>query len=149
MIKFYILKRNILLWAAAGLGLYWLIGRGSLAKRTKLLLKKITYSGGLRNPKLNLQFGVQNPTNQTGTISAVTGEVYVGSELIADFSSFGEIKIQPKSETTLFITASPSVGILSLLTQKNWLKKGTKYTIRGTANVDGLIVPIDFTRSLF
>lgn len=142
------MKKNILLAAAAGLGLWWLIGRRSLGTKSKILLRKISYSGGLRNPKLNIQFGVQNPTNRTGTISAITGELYVGTELIADFSSFGEIKISPKSESTLNITATPSVGILSLLTQKNWLKKGTKYTIKGTANIDGLVVPIEFSRSL-
>ena len=142
------MKKNILLAAAAALGLWWIIRKSNLATRSKLLLRKISYTGGLRNPKLILQFAVQNPSNATGTISAVTGEMYVGSELIADFSSFGEIKIAPKSETTLNITATPSVGILSLLTQKNWLKKGTKYTIKGTANIDGLVVPIDYTRSL-
>lgn len=143
------MNRNILYFAAAaGLGLWWLLGRKNLGTKSKLLLRKISYAGGLKKPKLILDFTIQNPTNQTGTISAITGEVYVGDKLIADFSNFGEIKIQPKAQSSLKIEALPSIGILSLLTSKNWLKKGTTYTIKGTANVDGLVVPINYTKSL-
>lgn len=144
------MNKGFLIFGAVAAGLAaWLLGRRNLGTKAKILLRKISYSGGLRSPKLNIEFVVQNPTNQSAKLSAVTGELYVSDKLIADFSSFGELQIKPRSQNTLKVTAVPSVGILSLLTSKNWLKKGTKYTIKGSANIDGLVVPLDYTTKLF
>lgn len=136
--------KNWILIGLAGLtGLYFL-GRGQLAKRTKLIFKRLGFS----NKKFQLTFGVQNPTGQTAKVSAITGEVYLGDKLIADFSSFSEQKIAPRSESELKIQASPTIGILQLITSKGWLKKGLNYTIKGTGNFDGIVVPFDYKASL-
>jgi hypothetical protein len=136
--------KNWILIGLAGLTGYYLLGKSQLANRTKLIFKKI----GFANKKFQLTFGVQNPTGQSAKISAITGEVYLGDKLIADFSNFGEQKIAARSESELKIQASPTIGILQLITSKNWLKKGLAYTIKGTANFDGIIVPFDYKSSL-
>lgn len=129
---------------AAGLLAWWLLTRKSIGDRAKLLFRKISFAGGLRNPRFLLDFTIQNPTNQAGTISAVTGEVYLNQKLVADFSSFGEQKISAKSSSPFRVEAKPSVSALSLLSQKGWLKKGFQYEIKGTANFDGIVAPFQY-----
>lgn len=137
--------KNWILIGLAGLAGLYILGKGRLAQKTKLIFKKIRFA----NKRFELIFGIQNPTGQTATISALTGEVYLANNLVADFSSFGEQKIAPKSESELKIQASPSVSVLQLITSKGWLKKGLKYTIKGTGNFDGIVVPFEFTANLF
>jgi len=136
--------RNWILIGLAGLTGWYLLGKSQLANRTKLIFKRL----GFANKKFQLTFGVQNPTGQTAKVSAITGEVYLGDKLIADFSSFGEQKIAARSESELKIQASPTIGILQLITSKNWLKKGLQYTIKGTGNFDGIVVPFDYKANL-
>ena len=136
--------KNWLLIGLAGIAGWYFLGKTQLANRTKLIFKKL----GFANKKFQLVFGVQNPTGQTARISAITGEVYLGDKLIADFSSFGEQKIAAKSESELKIQASPTIGILQLITSKNWLKKGLAYTIKGTGNFDGIVVPFNYKANL-
>jgi hypothetical protein len=136
--------KNWILIGLAGLtGLYFL-GKGQLARRTKLIFKRLRFA----NKRFELVFRVQNPTGQTATISAITGEIYLGDRLLADFSSFGEQKIAPRSESEFKIQALPSVGILQLITTRGWLKKGLQYTIKGTGNFDGIVVPFDYKANL-
>ena len=136
--------KNWLLIGLAGIAGWYFLGKTQLANRTKLIFKKL----GFANKKFQLIFGVQNPTGQTARISAITGEVYLGDKLIADFSSFGEQKIAAKSESELKIQAAPTIGILQLISSKGWLKKGLAYTIKGTGNFDGIVVPFDYKASL-
>ena len=137
-----------LILGAGAIGLWYFLGRMQLGKRTKLLFKKIRLIGKGLSKQLELNFQVQNPTGQTGTISAMTGEVLVNNQIVADFSSFGEQKIAPKSASELKIIAVPSIGILQLLTTKGLFKAGINYTIRGTANFDGIIAPFSYTAKL-
>jgi len=136
--------RNWILIGLAGLTGWYLLGKSQLANRTKLIFKKL----GFANKKFQLVFGVQNPTGQTAKVSAITGEVYLGDKLIADFSSFGEQKIAARSESELKIQASPTIGILQLVSTKGWLKKGLNYTIKGTGNFDGIVAPFEYTAKL-
>jgi len=136
--------RNFILIGLAALTGYYFIGKSQLAGKTKLMFKKL----GFANKKFQLTFGVQNPTGQTANISAITGEVYLGEKLIADFSNFGDQKIAARSESELKIQASPTIGILQLISTKGWLKKGLNYTIKGTGNFDGLVVPFNYKANL-
>ena len=140
----FLKMKNWLLIGLAGIAGWYFLGKTQLANRTKLIFKKL----GFANKKFQLIFGVQNPTGQTARISAITGEVYLGDKLIADFSSFGEQKIAAKSESELKIQAAPTIGILQLISSKGWLKKGLAYTIKGTGNFDGIVVPFDYKASL-
>ena len=99
--------------------------------------------------QFELNFKIQNPTNQTGVVSAVTGEVYVNNNLVADFSSFGEQKIAAKSESDFNVIATPKLSIIQLLTQKGWLQQGLTYTIKGTGNFDGIVAPFEYKAKLF
>ena len=137
-----------LILGAGALAVWYFIGRMQLGKRVKLIFRRIRIIGKGLSKQLELNFQVQNPTNQTGTISAMTGEVLVNNQVVADFSSFGEQKIAPKSASELKILAVPSIGILQLLTTRGLFKAGVNYTIRGTGNFDGIIAPFNYTSKL-
>ena len=141
--------QNLVLLAAGGIAAWYLWTRVSLGRKTKLIFKKIRLVGTGLSKKLELDFKIQNPTNQTGVISAVTGEVYVNNNLVADFSSFGEQKIAPKSESDFNVIATPKLSIIQLLSQKGWLEKGFTYTIKGTGNFDGIVAPFEYKSKLF
>lgn len=136
--------KNWILIALAGATGWYFLRKGQLAQKAKLIFKKL----GFANKKFQLVFGIQNPTGSTAKISAITGEVYLGDKLIADFSSFAEQKIAARSESELKIQASPTIGILQLITSKNWLKKVLQYTINGTGNFDGIVVPFNYQANL-
>lgn len=136
-----ILKSKFLIFAAAGLAAYWLLTRKSIADKARLIFRKISFTGGLRRPKFVLDFVVDNPTNQTGTLKAVTGEIFVNEKLVADFSNFSEQRIAARSRNPLKIEARPSGSVLSLLTSKGLFQSGVNYEIKGTANFDGIVSP--------
>lgn len=141
--------QNLVLLAAGGIAAWYLWTRVNLGKKTKLIFKKIRLVGTGLSKKLQLDFKIQNPTNQTGVVSAITGEVFVNNNLVADFSSFGEQRIAAKSESDFNVIATPRISILQLLTQKGWLQQGLTYTIKGTGNFDGIVAPFEYKAKLF
>jgi len=140
--------RNLLFLGLGGVAAWYLWTRVQLGQKTKLIFKKIRLIGKGLSKQLELNFKIQNPTNQTGVVSAITGEVYVNERIVADFSSFGEQKIAPKSESDFKVIATPTIGIIQLLTQRGLLKSGLKYKIKGTGNFDGIVAPFEYTAKL-
>lgn len=131
-----------------GLAAWYVWTRVQLGQKTKLIFKKIRLIGKGLSKQFELNFKIQNPTNQTGVVSAITGEVYINDRIVADFSSFGEQKIAPKSESDFKVIASPTIGIIQLLTQRGLLKSGLNYKIKGTGNFDGIVAPFEYTAKL-
>jgi len=140
--------RNLLFLGLGGVAAWYLWTRVQLGQKTKLIFRKIRLIGKGLSKQLELNFKIQNPTNQTGVVSAITGEVYVNDRIVADFSSFGEQKIAPKSESDFKVIATPTIGIIQLLTQRGLLKSGLKYKIKGTGNFDGIVAPFEYTAKL-
>lgn len=140
--------RNLLFLGLGGIAAWYFWTRLQLGQRTKLIFRKIRLIGKGLSKQLELNFKIQNPTNQTGVVSAITGEVYVNDRIVADFSSFGEQKIAPKSESDFKIIAVPSIGVVQLLTQRGLLKKGLRYKIKGTGNFDGIVAPFEYSANL-
>jgi len=140
--------RNLLFLGLGGVAAWYLWTRVQLGQKTKLIFKKIRLIGKGLSKQFELNFKIQNPTNQTGVVSAITGEVYINDRIVADFSSFGEQKIAPKSESDFKVIASPTIGIIQLLTQRGLLKSGLNYKIKGTGNFDGIVAPFEYTAKL-
>lgn len=140
--------RNLLLLGIGGVAAWYLWTRVQLGQKTKLIFRRLRLIGRGLSRQFELNFKIQNPTNQTGVVSAITGEVLVNDRIVADFSSFGEQKIAPKSESDFKIIATPTIGIVQLLTQKGLLRGGLEYKIRGTGNFDGIVAPFEYTAKL-
>lgn len=133
----------------AGYLAYWLYGKKQLGDKTKLSFKNLRLTGKGISKQIELTFKVSNPTNSTGVINAISGEVFVNGKYIADFASFGTQRINAKTESDFKVYAKPNIGLLSLVTEKGLFSKGASYTIKGTTNIDGLIIPFEYTSKLF
>lgn len=138
------MKKNIIWIGLAGIVGYFVYSKYLLSKKSNLVFKGIKFAKG----KFNLLFKVQNPTNSSGKISLITGSVYILEKHIADFSNYSEQIIQPRSESTISVIASPKLGIFSLLTTKGWLKNGAVARITGESVIDGITIPFNTTSKI-
>lgn len=142
--------RNILLIGGALVALY-LIGRTRLATNIKVLFRGLSFGGGLRKPSISLRFGVQNPTDQTATVRSIVGQVDANGRTVADVSGFQALTVGPNTESVLTVQAQPAaVGIVQtvaeFLRQKE--RGPVRVTFTGTANVDGVNLPINSSVNL-
>lgn len=142
--------RNLLLIGGALVALY-LIGRTRLATNVKVLFRGLSFGGGLRKPSISLRFGVQNPTDQTATVRSLVGQVDANGRTVADVSGFQALQVGPNTESILTVQAQPAaVGIVQtvaeFLRQKE--RGPVRVTFTGTANVDGVNLPINSSVNL-
>lgn len=141
--------RKNLVWIgiAAAVG-YWIYRKLNLVNRSKILFHSIRLVGSGLRKQIEIGLKVQNPTRNSGTIENLIGEVFVNGKQVADFSVFQPQKIAPNSESILKILAAPNSGILELLTTKGAFKSGLNYTVKGSANFDGVYAPFQFDKKL-
>lgn len=137
--------RNLLLIGGALVALY-LVGRSRLATNVKVLFRGLSFAGGLRRPTISLRFGIQNPTDQMATLRSIVGQVDANGRTVADVSGFQALTVGPNTESIMTVQAQPAaVGIVQtvaeFLRQKE--RGPVQVTFTGTANVDGLNVPIN------
>ena len=140
------MKNAILYAGGAILAAIFFFRKAAVASSAKLLFRGVKLN--VPNRRIELNFSVQNASGGAATLRAITGEVFVNDKQIADFSNFTAQRISPRSESPLKINAQLSAGLLSLLTQKGWLKSSVNYTIKGIANFDGITQPFTFTSKL-
>ena len=114
------------------------------------MLRSLRPGGTLLAPTINVEMVVQNPTNQTITIKSITGSVSVNDKYLANVSAFGDQKVLPNSESILRLTARPSAfGVFESVREILTQPIGTiAASFQGTANVDGLVVPISESRTI-
>lgn len=148
-IKTSILKRPIL-WILGGAAALYFLARYSFSRKANFILQSIKPSGTLLAPRVLITFAVQNPTNQRITVKSVVGSVFVDDKQLANVSSFGDQTIQPNSESMFTVTARPSaIGVFQSLKQLVTQPIGNiQIRFSGTANVDGINVPIEQTQTL-
>lgn len=140
------MKNAILYAGGAILAAIFFFRKAAVASSAKLLFRGVKLN--VPNRRVELNFSVQNASGGAATLRAITGEVFVNDKQIADFSNFTTQRINRRSESPLKINAQLSAGLLSLLTQKGWLKGSVNYTIKGIANFDGITQPFTFTSKL-
>lgn len=140
------MKNAIIYAGGALLAALFYFRKAAVASSAKLLFRGVKFNAS--NRRIELNFAVQNASGGAATLRAITGEVIVNNQVIADFSNFTSQRINPRSESPLKINAQLSGGILSLLTKKGWLKGSVNYTIKGVANFDGITQPFNFSAKL-
>jgi LEA14-like dessication related protein len=140
------MKKNFLFIAAGAALIYFLLRKSSFAKNLIFSFNNIKPVGKWFNPELIITLSVQNPTNQAARISAISGTLYLGDKAISNISSFTQQIIQPQLESLISFSARPGViGIANVLKEIWTGTKEKKYSFKfiGTANVDGILLPID------
>jgi hypothetical protein len=141
--------RNIF-WVVGGVAAIYLLSKLRFGQKANFMLRSLRPGGTLLAPTINVEMAVQNPTNQTITIRSITGSVSVNDKYLANVSAFGDQKVLPNQESILRLTARPSAtgvfqSIREILTQP---VGSIAASFQGTANVDGLVVPISESRNI-
>lgn len=139
--------KKLILPAAIGVGLWYLLKAGNLANvanKIRLQIKGVRLSG----TNIICSFLVQNPTNQEVNFKALTGGLILDGSQIANVKSFTPVAIAPASETMLNITLSPTLtGIIS--TVSDLVSGGASFKGRlqflGSANVNDLVFDVNQT----
>lgn len=133
-----------------GAAALYFLARYSFSQKAIFLLRSVKPSGTILQPTVTVEIAVQNPTNQRITLKSISGSVFVNDKYLANVSSFGDQVITGNSESIVKVTARPSVlgvfqSVRGLLTQPI----GTiQVRFSGTANVDGINIPIEETKTL-
>lgn len=140
------MKKNFIWIAAAAAAIYFIIRKSSFAKNLIFSFNNIKPVGKWWQPELIITLSVQNPTNQVATIRAISGTLYLSDKAISNISNFNQQNIQPQMESLISFSARPGVvGIANVIKEIFSGTKSKQYNFKfiGTANVDGVLLPID------
>jgi LEA14-like dessication related protein len=134
--------KTILGFVAIGGIAYWLYSRKRLQETALFSFEGVR----IANNELQVKLGLANPTNASITINSIVGVLNSKGNDIANVSTFDKIKILPNNKTFINLTVKPS--LLGLFTTvKQIVKKGglknLSLKFKGTANVNGVALPID------
>lgn len=137
-------------WIIGGAAALYFLSRYQFGQKTNFLLRSVKPGGTFFKPLIIVQIAVQNPTNSSATVKSITGSVSVNDKYLANVSAFGEQVIAANSESILTLTARPSaIGIFESVREllTNPIGKVTA-NFTGTANVDGMVIPINETKTI-
>lgn len=139
--------KNTFYYIIGGVAVWYVLSKTMLAKKVNLVLKDVRPGGKLLSPTINIDIAVQNPSNQQAILKSVTGNLYVNDKFVANFTNFDSQSIYPRAESIITITAKPGIlgvynTIKTLLAQRTG---GLSATFTGSANVDGILLPINET----
>jgi len=141
--------RNLLFWVSGAAALF-LLSRFRFYQKAIFQLRSLRPGGTLLQPTVNVEMSVQNPTNTTIKIKSISGSISVNNKYLANVSAFGDQTVAPNSESTLRLVARPSaLGVFESIRELLTAPAGQiSATFQGSANVDGIVVPINETRRL-
>jgi LEA14-like dessication related protein len=139
-----------LFYLIGGAAALFLLSRFRFGQKAIFQLRSLRPGGSLLQPTINVELAVQNPTNTTIKIKSITGSISVNDRFLANVSAFGDQTVAPNSESTLRLVARPSaLGVFESVRELLTAAAGqVSATFRGSANVDGIVVPITETRRL-
>jgi len=141
--------RNILLLVGGAAALFFL-SRYRFGQKASFSLRTLRPGGTLFAPVFNVELAVANPTNQAITIKSITGTINVQGSAVATVSAFGDQRVGGNSESILKLQARPSaVGVFETVRELLTRPVGsTSVSFTGTANVDGLVVPVSESKMI-
>ena len=143
------LKKTIF-WVIGGAAALYFLARFRFSQKASFILRSVRPGGTLLAPVVKIQMTVQNPTNQRILIKSIVGELSVAGKFLANVSNFCHQVIAANSESTQNLTARPSaIGVFNTLRQLITQPiPGTQIIFSGTANVDGVNVPVEQSQTL-
>lgn len=100
--------------------------------------------------KINIPINVQNVSNATINLKALTANVTINGNSIGAASTFTPVTIQPTSQQLINLTLDLSIlslpsTILSLINQTG---NTYNFAVNGNANVDSLVIPFNLTQTV-
>jgi hypothetical protein len=89
---------------------------------------------------------ILNPSNQSATIKTVLGTLYYNGQAIATVKNFKPVTVVAAGESETELIFVPSLlGVLSSLADLVGTKKVKGFKIVGSALVDGVLIPLNFS----
>ncbi len=130
--------------AITGAFLFSKVATASAATRLNIILGKVAIANGA----LQLTLIAQNPTPISYTVDSIVGTLAVNGSSIANVSSFVPVLVKRNSEVPVYVTVR--ITLLDVLTNIDDMLTGLStrvvvFNLRGTVNIDSIVVPLDLT----
>jgi hypothetical protein len=128
----------------AALGLWAVISAGK-KKQVGATAKFIVKAARISGTNVIVKLGVLNPVSQAITLNSLVADLKSGASTIAVVKMFSPVRVAANSETDIELTFVPSgLGLLSMVRAFVANPLGAMgFGLSGTANVDGLALPIE------
>lgn len=135
---------TIVLIGAAGLAAYYFAQLGTVAKTVQIVFTGIRPQGLLA---YDLEFNVQNVSNGSVSLNAMTATVFLNGNQIGTVNDFTKYQVPGTSQTPVKVRFDLSLmnlpsTILQLIQSGN---PQLSFQVTGYANISGFVVP--FTQS--
>lgn len=133
---------GIIILAGFGLAFY---NQQRSAGFLEYVVKNVGLSFPGATPILNVEIGIQNPSNTSFVVSAIAGTLYANGEPLSNISSFAEVNIPAKTQAIYPLDFRLSLlGIVSDIV-KIFSSGGIAQQLefKGTVNANGAAFPIN------
>lgn len=132
----------IIVLAGVGLAFY---NQQRSAGFLEYVVKKVGLAFAGAAPILNVEIGIQNPSNTSFVVSAIAGTLYANGEPLSNVSSFAEVSIPAKTQAVYPLNFRLSlIGVVSDIV-KIFSSGGIAQQLefKGTVNANGAAIPIN------
>lgn len=98
----------------------------------------------------NIQILIQNISNISCTVNAMTGTITLNGTQIGNISDFQPVTIGARAQQIVNVVLNPNILALPIAVQQlvNNPSGTLNFEVNGNANVNGLILPFDLTQSI-
>lgn len=121
----------------------------TIANRALFSIDKMSVD--IKKRQINLILGILNPASGSIKINSVVGNLVLNGQSIASIENFTGLIVEGNAKSFLSLIMKPSgIGIINLAidfvnAKKNKEKTSANVKFVGTANVDGIAIPINTT----
>lgn len=142
---------ELLLFGAAAVALIWFT-KASAAKNLKFFIASVSAEMHGATPVIVLQVMIQNPTNESYTVSALVGNLSSSTGyLIGNVSGFQPVPVAARSQQLYPVNVrvnliGTALDIFNLISNGNGLTQVVSFD--GAINVSGVVVPIELDYKL-
>lgn len=139
-------KIGLFFGAAILMGAYYIFSKRSFAKNANFSFEGLKFDW--KKKKVEITLSCSNPTNNNITLNSVVGNLLLNNNTIASVESFTKTNIIANGKTNIKLDLIPSaIGILmsikEFITNKAKTKQKINAKFLGSANMEGIIIPLD------
>ncbi len=141
-------SEKVIAFGIVGLAAYWFYSKSKALLGLIFAAGKITgasLTGGA--PVIDLSLTVQNTSTSSLVINSFAGNVYANGTLVGNVGNFSPVAIPANSQTALPVTAQLQIiGLANdILKAVDTGTLSQNINIKGSANVNGIQLPVDVT----